>query len=374
MEKHVNSEELVKLQIKFGGQTIPLSMNLNSTIADLKLLLKSSTNVLPRGQKLIHKGNVLEDSKTLKASNITNGSKIMLMASQGLHQGEGPKIKNAPVVSNYQKIVEKINKDKVKFGAPVAVNKTRIERWKIIGVIGLSESQLKAIPDEVWDCGSSARVLDLSKNSISEISVKISCMKNLQKLILNANDISDDSISWQGLNELKGLTYLCLSQNCLTNLPAALGALTSLEQLLVAGNKLESLPIEFGQLTKLQILKVNNNRISTLPSCIGDCSALIEVDISSNLLVELPETFGNLQNLKALHLSNNGLKSLPSTLFKKCVKLSTLDLHETEITMDMLREVEGWEEFDERRRLKYQKQLDFRAGGSAAFDEGADKN
>ncbi|XP_057548889.1 plant intracellular Ras-group-related LRR protein 8 isoform X2 [Amaranthus tricolor] len=370
MEKHVNSEELVKLQIKFGGQTIPLSMNLNSTIADLKLLLKSSTNVLPRGQKLIHK----EDSKTLKASNITNGSKIMLMASQGLHQGEGPKIKNAPVVSNYQKIVEKINKDKVKFGAPVAVNKTRIERWKIIGVIGLSESQLKAIPDEVWDCGSSARVLDLSKNSISEISVKISCMKNLQKLILNANDISDDSISWQGLNELKGLTYLCLSQNCLTNLPAALGALTSLEQLLVAGNKLESLPIEFGQLTKLQILKVNNNRISTLPSCIGDCSALIEVDISSNLLVELPETFGNLQNLKALHLSNNGLKSLPSTLFKKCVKLSTLDLHETEITMDMLREVEGWEEFDERRRLKYQKQLDFRAGGSAAFDEGADKN
>ena len=112
MEKHVNSEELVKLQIKFGGQTIPLSMNLNSTIADLKLLLKSSTNVLPRGQKLIHKGfffslfhssiflihsiipiniiilgNVLEDSKTLKASNITNGSKIMLMASQGLHQG-----------------------------------------------------------------------------------------------------------------------------------------------------------------------------------------------------------------------------------------------------------------------------------------------
>lgn len=35
---------------------------------------------------------------------------------------------------------------------------------------------------------------------------------------------------------------------------------------------------------------------------------------------------------------------------------------------------EGWDSFDERRRLKVQKQLDSRAGNSAAFDEGADKS
>lgn len=35
---------------------------------------------------------------------------------------------------------------------------------------------------------------------------------------------------------------------------------------------------------------------------------------------------------------------------------------------------EGWESFDQRRRLKHQKQLDFRVVGSAEFDEGADKN
>lgn len=43
--------------------------------------------------------------------------------------------------------------------------------------------------------------------------------------------------------------------------------------------------------------------------------------------------------MQALHLSNNGLKSLPSTLFKMCSQLSTLDLHGTEITMDVLRQV-----------------------------------
>ncbi|KAL2899316.1 hypothetical protein RDABS01_024398 [Bienertia sinuspersici] len=354
-----SSSEQVKLQIKFGGQTIPLFMSADSTISDLKSLLQSSTNVLPRGQKLIHKG-------------VTNGAKIMLMASQGLHQGEGPKLKDAPVVPNHRKVM---NADRIssKPIQEIPVEKKRTERWKIMGVIGLSDHHLKAIPDEVWDCGSSARVLDLSNNYIRDIPNKIDSLTSIQKLILNANEISDDSINWQGITELKCLTYLSLNQNHLTYLPSSLGSLTSLEQLHVTGNKLGSLPAEIGLLTQLEILKVNSNRISAMPSNIGDCHALIEVDISSNLLTELPETFGNLQKLRVLHLSNNGLKILPSTLFENCVRLSTLDLHGTEITMDMLREVKGWSDFDERRRMKYQRQLDFRAGGSAEFDEGADK-
>ncbi|KAK4363712.1 hypothetical protein RND71_018953 [Anisodus tanguticus] len=59
-----------------------------------------------------------------------------------------------------------------------------------------------------------------------------------------------------------------------------------------------------------------------------------KVDLSSNLLVELPETISKLKDLK----------------------------------------LEGWENFDERRRSKHQKQLDFRVNSSAKFDEGADKS
>lgn len=365
--------EIVKLQIKFGGQTIPISLSSDSTVSHLKSLLQSSTNVLPRGQKLIHKGKILVDSQTLRSSEITGGSKIMLMASQGLHQGDGPKVKDDPVVSNYRRVMN-VDRKPSKAIEQAPVGKTRVERWKITRVVALSESNLKSIPDEVWDCGSSARVLDLGNNHICNVPIKIGCLTSIQKLILNSNKLSDDSISWQGLTELKSLTYLSLNQNQLTNLPPSLGSLTSLEQLHIAGNKLQSLPMEIGRLSQLEILKVNNNRITTVPPCIGDCSSLFEVDLSSNLLTELPETFGNLQNVKTLHLSNNGLKLLPSTLFRKCVKLSTLNLHGTEVTMDVLRQADGWEEFDERRRLKYQKQLDFRASGAADFDEGADKN
>ncbi|CDP10058.1 unnamed protein product [Coffea canephora] len=102
--------------------------------------------------------------------------------------------------------------------------------------------------------------------------------------------------------------------------------------------------------------------------------APLSVDRSSNLLVELPETFGNLKDLKALYASNNGLRSLPSILFKMCSQLSILDLHGTEVTMDVLRQFEGWDDFDNRRRLKHQKQLDFRVSRSAEFDEGADNS
>jgi len=57
-----------------------------------------------------------------------------------------------------------------------------------------------------------------------------------------------------------------------------------------------------------------------------------------------------------------------------CSELSTLNLHGTEITNDVLRQFEGWEDFDKRRRLKHQKQIDFRIGCSGGFDEGADES
>lgn len=42
---------------------------------------------------------------------------------------------------------------------------------------------------------------------------------------------------------------------------------------------------------------------------------------------------------QALSVLNNGLTSLPSAFFIKCSQLITLDLHGTEITNDVLRQV-----------------------------------
>lgn len=60
-----SEEENLKLQIKFGGQTIRLNTSSYNTVADLKFLLLSHTNVLPRGQKLIFKGFIFSLSSFL---------------------------------------------------------------------------------------------------------------------------------------------------------------------------------------------------------------------------------------------------------------------------------------------------------------------
>ncbi|XP_027334079.1 LRR repeats and ubiquitin-like domain-containing protein At2g30105 isoform X1 [Abrus precatorius] len=365
-----NSDATITISVKFSGGSIPISISPNSTIKDLKSLLLPATNVLPRGQKLIFKGKVLEDPMTLTASNLTNGSKLMLVASQGLHQGDGPVLKNAQVVPRLRKDSHPdSSNDMKKF--PV---KNRLERWKATGVIALSECNLEAVPNEVWVCGRSARVLDCNNNLIKNVPIEITRLTGLEKLFINANDIVDESISWEGLTTLKFLTVLSLNHNNLTTLPSALGPLTSLRELHVSNNKLGGLPNEIRHLTQLEVLRANNNRMSTISEFIGNCHSLVEVDFSSNFLSELPETFSSLSNLKALYLSNNGMKSLPSKLFKTCLQLSTLDLHNTQITIDLLRQFEGWDNFDERRRSKHQKQLDFRVGVAKDFDEGADKN
>ncbi|KAL4572597.1 hypothetical protein LXL04_019377 [Taraxacum kok-saghyz] len=360
----------IKVSVKFNGRSIPVSLSVESTVKDLKSLLQPLTDVLPRGQKLIAKGKILDDEMKFSSLGTYSGVyKIQLLASQGLHQGSGPIKKESPVVSNLRKTPETNKREK-----QVTVVKNQFERWKLTGVIALSNSDIKVIPQEVWKCGSSVRFLDLNCNSIQDIPDAIGELSSLQKLLLNANCIEDEFLSWKGLSSLKSLSLLSLNQNLLTNLPSDLGALTTLKELHVANNKLTCLPDEIGLLVHLEVLEANDNRIKTIPSCIGSCSALVEVDFSSNLLVELPETLSNLRNLKALHLHNNGLKSLPLTLLKNCTQLSTLNLHGTEITIDMLREFEGWESFDERRVQKHSKQIAFRVRGTSYFDEGADKN
>ncbi|KAJ1295346.1 hypothetical protein BS78_01G216600 [Paspalum vaginatum] len=361
----------ITVQVKFAGRTIPVEVPAAASTAELKRLLQPLTNVLPRGQKLVCKGKVLQDAASLSSMQVVDGSKVMLIASQGLHQGDGPITKNSSNSATSVRRPSNVKENQTQRPETV-VSKSRSERWKLTGVVALNDCDLKAVPEEVWDCGLSIRILDISNNSIKEIPHKISALKSLNKLLLTANDITDENISWEGLSSLRKLLNLSLSENRMISLPSTLGSLTSLRELRVANNSLDSLPIEIGLLKHLEILIASNNRITSLPSSIGDCESLIEVDLSSNLLTELPEAFGSLYKLKVLHIRNNGLTSLPAKLFRKCSQLITLDLHGTEITNDVLRQVEGWEEFDERRRQKHQKQLDFRVGSSGVFDEGAD--
>lgn len=107
----------IKITVKFCGRPIPITISPDSTVLRLKNLLLPLTNVLPRGQKLIFKGyirykinahdskliffvswwlnfcvfmlkgKVLANEETLGVAGVTNGVKLMLIGTQGVHQG-----------------------------------------------------------------------------------------------------------------------------------------------------------------------------------------------------------------------------------------------------------------------------------------------
>ncbi|XP_057508552.1 LRR repeats and ubiquitin-like domain-containing protein At2g30105 [Actinidia eriantha] len=153
----------------------------------------------------------------------------------------------------------------------ITVEKSLFKSWKATGEIALSKCDLTVIPVEVWICGPYASVLDLGHNSLKDVPAAICCLCSVQRLLLNANELLDASISWEGLTSLKSITVLSFSQNYLTTLPSALGELTSLRHLHIAKNDLTCLPTEIGRLTRLQVLEANSNRIWTVPSSIGEC-------------------------------------------------------------------------------------------------------
>ncbi|KAJ0020645.1 hypothetical protein Pint_32487 [Pistacia integerrima] len=329
-------ESNINITVKFITESIPITASHDSTVQRLKSILVPLTSVHPVDQKLIFKGRILDNEKSLRESEISNGAKIMLVGTKDFRADKG-----------------------------------RIILWKYTKRIDLAAENLKDIPEKVWPCAPFIRTLNIGYNSIQQVPHRIDCFIELRELYLSGNDLSDESISWRGLTSLKLLQVLCLALNCLNTLPPTLGLLTSLQRLDVGHNNLTALPIEIGNLTELEDLDVNNNWISSIPASIGNCTSLIKVNLSSNYLSELPDEFCRSHNLKALDISDNAMKSLPNSLFKMCDQLSNLDLRNTEITRDTLLQYEGWEDFDERRRAERQRRRE-EIFIPAEFDELAD--
>ncbi|KAL0928924.1 hypothetical protein M5K25_000857 [Dendrobium thyrsiflorum] len=364
----IRADDPITVHVKFSGRKIPVTLSPESTILDLKCRLHSVTDVLTRCQMLIFKGKIHADVVSLRSLQITNGSKLMMIAIQDPHMGDEPITKDASTSLWMRHSVNQTQTAAISR----AITRSRRRRWKTTGVADLAGSILKGFPDEVWDCAPFLRKVEFSSNYIEELPNKIGILKCLNKLYLNDNHLSDDKFGWDGLSQLKSLTVLSLIKNKLTTLPPSVGDLTSLTELNISKNQITCLPDELGCLNKLQILRAQCNRISSMPASIGNCSFLHEVDLSVNLLTELPETFAQLRNLKVLHLRLNGLKTLPSTLFKMCTKLSILTIYGNEITHNYISQIEGWDAFDRRRRAKYLKDIDpDHVGTSRAFDEGS---
>ncbi|XP_029792599.1 leucine-rich repeat and calponin homology domain-containing protein 1 isoform X3 [Suricata suricatta] len=176
---------------------------------------------------------------------------------------------------------------------------------------------------------------DLSKNRLVEVPMELCHFVSLEILNLYHNCIR---VIPEAIMNLQMLTYLNLSRNQLSALPACLCGLP-LKVLIASNNKLGSLPEEIGQLKQLMELDVSCNEITALPQQIGQLKSLRELNVRRNYLKVLPQElvelplvkfdfscnkvlvipicFREMKQLQVLLLENNPLQSPPAQICTK---------------------------------------------------------
>ncbi|XP_068785908.1 leucine-rich repeat and calponin homology domain-containing protein 1 isoform X1 [Struthio camelus] len=189
------------------------------------------------------------------------------------------------------------------------------------GGLNLSGRKLKEFPRSAaalsHDLSDTVRA-DLSKNRLTEVPMELCHFVSLETLNLYHNCIK---IIPDAIVNLQMLTYLNLSRNQLSSLPACLCGLP-LKVLIASNNKLGSLPEEIGQLKQLMELDVSCNEITALPQQIGQLKSLKELNIRRNYLEVLPQELVQLPLVK-FDFSCNKVLVIP-ICFRKMVQLQVL--------------------------------------------------
>ncbi|NXH67914.1 LRCH1 protein, partial [Hydrobates tethys] len=189
------------------------------------------------------------------------------------------------------------------------------------GGLNLSGRKLKEFPRSAaalsHDLSDTVRA-DLSKNRLIEVPTELCHFVSLETLNLYHNCIK---IIPDAIVNLQMLTYLNLSRNQLSSLPACLCGLP-LKVLIASNNKLGSLPEEIGQLKQLMELDVSCNEITALPQQIGQLKSLKELNVRRNYLEVLPQELVQLPLVK-FDFSCNKVLVIP-ICFRKMVQLQVL--------------------------------------------------
>ncbi|XP_053563987.1 leucine-rich repeat and calponin homology domain-containing protein 1 [Bombina bombina] len=189
------------------------------------------------------------------------------------------------------------------------------------GVLNLSGRKLKEFPRTSVSHDLSDTVqADFSKNRLTEVPAELCQFVSLEALNLYHNCIKmiPDAIA-----NVQVLTYLNISRNQLSSLPACLCGLP-LKVLIASNNRLGTLPEEIGQLQHLMELDVSCNEITSLPQQIGLLKSLRELNVRKNYLKVLPQEIVDLPLVK-FDFSCNKVLVLP-LCFRKMVHLQVLVL------------------------------------------------
>lgn len=204
-------------------------------------------------------------------------------------------------------------------------------------VLNLSHNQIRTIQPEAFARSSIASVLDLSHNRLRMlrhygtlsvarldvshnviVAVSVDAFQHLHACLLEVDLSNNNLTDWerlvQGLEKLKVLETLDLSQNCFGNTlyyntgDLYSGGFQELRHLDLSKNGISRMDLaQFLCLPRLTTLRLRNNRLSSLPTLSSSCATpLRKLDLSGNRFQWVSEeTLPLLSLLDEFDLSNN---------------------------------------------------------------------
>ncbi|KAJ1567966.1 hypothetical protein HK405_004122, partial [Cladochytrium tenue] len=110
------------------------------------------------------------------------------------------------------------------------------------------------------------------------------------------------------------------------------------------------LPVALGSLTSLVTLDISHNRLTTLPDGFGPALPHLEhLDASHNALAAVPASLAAAPRLRSLALAHNAITDFPEQILGESV-VASITLEGNPVTLEDLRDLPGYKEFEERRR------------------------
>jgi len=150
-------------------------------------------------------------------------------------------------------------------------------------------------------------------------------------------------------------------------------------QLKISNNTITSFPASFFKsCPPLERFDASGNQISESIEhyFVGSETTLAHVNLANNFRINaIPNAFRNMKSLQSLILDGNKIdkKGIPAVVLRECDRLSELSLKQNQVTIEELRELDGWDAYNERRVSRADKILDAKTMlGDASFREGAD--
>ena len=405
---------MIALQVKRNKDRFEFDVDANATVEDVFSSIEEKTNALKRTMKLIVNGKTLtafDDGKKIFAELVKKkGNKVTAMLLDGapLVGGGGSTSAGAAMASSVaekrrreakEKMVAQKDeraKERKSKGVESSYNaNNKSSNWEKTGICSSQNSGLDALPTAALEAlreSAKVKVFDFSLNAIALVPnsiITLPALQNVTRVSLCNNAIESAGIDFKVLFEnLRFLKYLDVSNNNLSGAMDIVNSLPSEEkeksgrpplQLKISNNTITSFPSSFFKsCPPLERFDASGNQISESIEhyFVGSETTLAHVNLANNFRINaIPNAFRNMKSLQSLILDGNKIdkKGIPAVVLRECDRLSELSLKQNQVTIEELRELDGWDAYNERRVSRADKILDAKTMlGDASFREGAD--